>query len=103
MLSPPLPPLSRRRFLATSAAALGAAALGDAFLREPTTIAVTRHEVPVPGLAPALDGLRVALVSDVHLNDGASPAARAALHRLAEDRAAVVGLVGGTCNAWSGP
>ena len=101
MLRPPLPPLSRRRFLATSAAALGAAALGDAFLREPTAIAVTRHEVPVPGLAPDLDGLRVALVSDVHLHDGVSPAARAALHRLAEEQADVVVLVGDICNEWS--
>ena len=46
MLRPPS--LSRRQFLSATAGALGAAALGDAFLREPTAIAVTRHRYLVP-------------------------------------------------------
>ena len=60
--------LTRRGFLLTATGALGAAAVGDALLVEPTAIQVTRHDVLVPGLAPALEGLRVACLTDVHLH-----------------------------------
>src|SRR5439155_238957 len=72
-----MPFITRRHFILSAAGAVSAAALGDAFLIEPTAIDVTRHDVPVPGLPPALHGLRVACLTDVHLNGGVSPAAHA--------------------------
>ena len=71
--------LSRRRFLVGAAGALGAAALGDGLLIEPTAIDVTRHDVPVPGLPDDLEGFRIACVTDVHLHYGVHRAARATL------------------------
>ena len=54
-------------------AAVGVAALGlglSAFaLAGARTPPVKRVEVPVPGLAPALDGLRIAQLSDVHVGN----------------------------------
>ena len=90
--------ISRRTFLATAGSALGVAALGDGFLLEPTAIAVTRHDIPVSGLAPALAGLRIAVVTDVHLHHGIGAAARAVLSLLAAERADVVALIGDICN-----
>ena len=58
--------ISRRRFLAGLGAA-GAAIGADAFGLEPNRVVLSRHDVPVPGLPPALDGLRIAQISDVHL------------------------------------
>src|SRR3989449_11754089 len=84
-------PLSRRRFLvgtagAVAAAAAAAAALGDGFLIEPVSIDVTRHDIPIPGLAHELDGFRVACITDVHLHRGIHRAARATLKLLAPER-----------------
>src|SRR5437879_8323046 len=90
--------LSRRRFLIGSAGALGAAAVGDAFLVEPTAIDVSRHDIVVPGLPPGLEGVRIACLTDVHLGGGVSPAARAALEALARERPDVVLLSGDICN-----
>lgn len=90
--------LSRRRFLGAAAGVVAAAGLGDSFLREPTAIDVTRHDLPVPGLDPRLAGLRLACVTDVHLSNGPSGAARAALATLARERPDVVVLVGDICN-----
>jgi predicted MPP superfamily phosphohydrolase len=90
--------MSRRTLLATAGSALGAAALGDGFLVEPTALEVTRHELRVPGLAPALDGLRLACVSDVHLSGGVPAPARTALAALARERPDVVALIGDICN-----
>src|SRR5438477_10267371 len=89
--------MSRRRFVFGSAA-LSAAALADAFLIEPSSIDVSRHVVPVPGLPPGLEGVRIACLSDVHLAGGVSPAARAALTVLARERPDVVLLIGDICN-----
>ncbi|HEY6852761.1 MAG TPA: metallophosphoesterase [Gemmatimonadales bacterium] len=89
--------ISRRRFLGITGTTV-AAALGEGFLREPTAIAVSRHDLVVPGLAPALAGLRVACLSDVHLHGGVSRAARAASERLAHERPDVVVLAGDVCN-----
>jgi predicted MPP superfamily phosphohydrolase len=91
-------PLTRRRFLGVAAGALGAAALGDGFLVEPTALGVARHALPIPGLAAELHGLRIALLTDVHLQDGVSTVARAALAALARERPDVVLLVGDICN-----
>jgi hypothetical protein len=93
-----MPTLSRRRFLLASAGALGAVALGDGFLVEPTAIDVTRHDVPVPGLPDALEGFSIACVTDVHLRGGMHRAARATLEQLARERPHLVVLIGDICN-----
>lgn len=71
-------PLGRRAFLlATGGVAAGIAGLGvDAFHWAPRRVQVTRHVVAVPGLPPALAGLSVLHLSDLHLYDGLHPAAR---------------------------
>src|SRR5437763_13961089 len=93
-----MPFITRRHFILSAAGAVSAAALGDAFLIEPTAIDVTRHDRPLPGLPPAWHGLRVACPTDVHLNGGVSPAAHAALEVLARERPDVVVLIGDICN-----
>ncbi len=90
--------LTRRQFLIGTAGALGAAALGDGFLVEPTALTVARHDLPIPGLAAGLHGLRIAVLSDVHLHDGVSAVARVALAALERERPDVVILVGDICN-----
>ena len=90
--------VTRRHFLAATAGALGAAALGDGFLVEPTAIDVTRHDVSIPGLPRALDGVRIACLADVHLHNGVSRAARAALKHLDRERPEIVVLAGDICN-----
>ena len=89
--------ISRRRFLGVAGTA-AAAGLGEGFVREPTAIAVSRHDLPVPRLAPALAGLRVACLSDVHLHGGVSRVARLASELLARERPDVVVLAGDVCN-----
>lgn len=91
--------LTRRQFLSATAGLVGAAALGDGFLVEPTAIEVTRHDLPLPGLAPELTGWRVACLSDVHLHRGVSAAARAAVALVEHERPEVVVLIGDICNA----
>jgi len=93
-----VPLVSRRRFLAAAAGAVGAAALGDAFAVEPVAVQVTRHDLAVAGLPRSLAGLRIACITDVHLHRGISPAARVALERLAGERPEIVVLVGDICN-----
>src|SRR5438093_11251761 len=93
-----MPTLTRRHFLAATAGALGAAALGDGFLIEPAAVRVTRHELPIPGLPAALDGVRIACLADVHLHGGVSRAARAALEHLDRERPEIVVLAGDICN-----
>lgn len=77
---------------------MSAAALGDSFLIEPTAIDLTRHDVPIRGLDPALDGVRIACLTDVHLHGGVGAAARAALEVVARERPEVVLLAGDMCN-----
>ena len=48
----------------TIGAAVGAAAYGAGYERH--HIGVTRAELPVSGLPPALDGLRVGFITDIH-------------------------------------
>jgi len=93
-----VPTLTRRHFLAATAGALGAAALGDGFLLEPAAVQVTRHELPIPGLPAALDGVRIACLADVHLHRGISRAARAALEQVDRERPEIVVLAGDICN-----
>src|SRR2546427_12363394 len=93
-----MPTLTRRQFCAATAGALGAAALGDGFLVEPTAIDVTHHAVPIPRLPPALDGVRIACLADVHLHRGISSPARTALEHLDRERPHIVGLCADICN-----
>ena len=93
-----MPTLTRRHFLAATAGALGAAALGDGFLLEPAAVHVTRHELPIPGLPAALDGVRIACLADVHLHRGISRAAHAALEHVDRERPEIVVLAGDICN-----
>src|SRR5438445_13828174 len=90
--------MTRRSFVVGTAGALGAAAVGDAFLVEPTAIDVSRHDIVVPGLPPGLEGVRIACLSDVHLRGGVSPAARPALEVVARERPGVVLLSADICN-----
>jgi predicted MPP superfamily phosphohydrolase len=84
--------VTRRRFIAGLGAA-GAAIGADAFGFEAHRVLVSRHDVPIPGLARAFEGLRIAQVSDVHL-PGNQLAARAALHHLRRERPEVLVLTG---------
>jgi len=90
--------ISRRQFVAGTLGVLGAAALGDGFLIEPTAIQVSRHDLVMPGLGPELENLRIACLSDVHLHDGVPRAAAAALELLGRERPDVVVLIGDICN-----
>jgi predicted MPP superfamily phosphohydrolase len=99
--TPPLAAgLSRRRFLAGAGVAFAAGLAGDGFAIEPRRVLVSRHDVLLPGLAPGLDGLRIAQVSDVHL-----PANRAAAERTVElissERPDIVVLTGDQCETRS--
>ncbi|MGH7628219.1 MAG: metallophosphoesterase [Gemmatimonadales bacterium] len=80
--------MRRRHFLAAAGAA-GAALAGDTFAIEPRRVQLTRHDVPVPGLPPALEGLRIAQVSDMHLPACRGPVA-VALELLARERPEIV-------------
>jgi predicted MPP superfamily phosphohydrolase len=93
-----VPLLSRRRFLAAAASAVGAATLGDAFGVEPAAVQVTHHDLPVAGLPASLAGTRLACITDVHLHRGVSRAARVTLEHLAGERPEIVVLVGDICN-----
>ena len=89
------PRIGRRRFLAASAGIVAAAAT-DAFALEPGDVVVSRHDVPVQALPPALDGLRIAQVTDVHLpNNGA--AAAAAVEAIRREGPEVVVCTGDIC------
>src|SRR6478672_9419763 len=84
--------ISRRRFLAGIGAA-GAAFGVDAFGFEAHRVLLTRHDVRIPALPDALNGLRLAQVSDVHF-PGNRVAARAALEHLDRERPDIVVLTG---------
>jgi predicted MPP superfamily phosphohydrolase len=84
--------ITRRQFLAGIGAA-GAAVGADAFGFEAHRVLVTRHDIQVPGLPTALDGVRLAQVTDVHL-PGNQLAARAALEHLHRERPEIVILNG---------
>ena len=94
-----MPNLTRRKLLSVTLGAAAAAVAGDALLVEPTAIKVTHHDVPVPELPPALEGLRIGCLTDVHLHRGIPRAARAALEHLHRERPEVVVLIGDICNS----
>ena len=84
--------ISRRRFLSAIGAA-GAALGADAFGFEAHRVLLSRHDVLVGGLPPALQGLRIAQISDVHF-PGNQLAARAALEHVSRERPDIVILTG---------
>lgn len=62
---------SRRRFLKTAQAALfagPAAVVGYGTFIERTTVRLREQTIPVRGLAPDLEGLRIAQISDIHMS-----------------------------------
>jgi uncharacterized protein len=68
MLPAVAPRITRRQMLrGLGCCAIGAAGV-DAVGCEPRWLEVTHHDVPVPGLATALHGYRVAQLSDLHLS-----------------------------------
>lgn len=89
--------LGRRRFL-VSAGAFGVALLGDACAVEPWRVRAAYHDVAIPGLPAALDGLRVAQISDTHL-PGNRRASRVAAEIIARERPDVVVLTGDICES----
>lgn len=90
-------PLSRRQFLGTAIGLLGTGTAADAFLVEPRRVELARLDVPIPGLAPSLAGLRIAHVTDVHLHGGIHAAAARVLELLDREKPEVVVLTGDIC------
>jgi predicted MPP superfamily phosphohydrolase len=84
--------ITRRQFLAGVGAA-GAAVAADAFGFEAHRVVLSRHDVRIAGLPPALDGIRIAQVTDVHF-PGNQIAARAALEHLHNENPEIVLLTG---------
>jgi hypothetical protein len=77
-----------------------AASAADALAFEPGHVVVTRHDVPIAGLPSALDGLRIAQLTDVHL-PGSSDAARDAAEAVRRERPDVVVCTGDICEGVS--
>jgi predicted MPP superfamily phosphohydrolase len=84
--------ITRRQFV-LGAGAVGAALGADAFGWEANRVLLSRQDLLVPGLAPSLEGLRIAQVTDVHL-PGNQLAARAALDHIHRERPEIVVLNG---------
>lgn len=88
--------MDRRKFLTRVALAgigVGAAATAEVLAIEPRWIAVERLDVPIRGLGPALDGLRVVLVSDTHCGPWTRPGYVRKVVRLANAQQADVALL----------
>jgi hypothetical protein len=88
--------MSRRAFmLAAGGVAAGIGGLaGDAFTGATHRVQLTRGDIPVPGLPGALDGIRVAHLSDIHLYDGLHEAALRAMQLTREARPDVTIVTG---------
>jgi Predicted phosphohydrolases len=89
-------PFSRRGFLLGAAATAGALAT-DAFGIEGRRVYITRHDVEIPGLPDALDGLRIAQVTDMHLHGGLHAAARATMELIQTEKPEITLLTGDAC------
>ena len=90
--------LARRRFLRLGALSVVGApvvAAGYALGIEPARLSLERVRLPIAGLAPALQGLRIVQLSDVHLHPGQAPRlarrAVALANRLAPDLIVLTG------------
>ena len=88
-------PITRRRFLATSAIAAVAATIPVMEAEAEDDVRVTRLPVFVPNLPPELSGLTIAQVTDLHLyEDEPHPAAQRALVILARQRPDLLVITG---------
>jgi uncharacterized protein len=85
--------ISRRRLIAAAGGVFAAAVGADAFAVEPARVLVSRHDLRVRGLAPDLDGLRIAHITDVHF-PGNVEAAQAALLHLRREGPEIVVMTG---------
>jgi len=89
--------ISRRAFIGATAAVAGAAVLGgDMFVVEPRRLQISRHTLPLRGLASGLDGMRIAHLTDVHLPANRA-VARETLAALAVERPEIVVITGDIC------
>jgi predicted MPP superfamily phosphohydrolase len=91
---------TRRQFLLAGGGLVAAASAGvaaDAFALAPHRVAVSRMDFGLSGLAPELDGLRLAQVTDVHLYNGVHRAARRVMEVLAAEQPDVVFFLGDLC------
>jgi predicted MPP superfamily phosphohydrolase len=97
--SPTPEAVTRRRFLLTAGGVLAAVAAPTAyaFTDAPRNVGLSDHDVPVPDLPPALEGLRIAHVTDVHLYAGLHAPARRAMELVAGARPDVTLLTGDLC------
>lgn len=86
--------ISRRHFLAAGATALAAAAVPAAEARATNRVGESLFDVRVRGLPAALDGVRIAQVSDLHLNAGVHAAAAHAIELLDRARPDLIVLTG---------
>jgi predicted MPP superfamily phosphohydrolase len=89
--------ISRRGLLVGAAATAAGALATDAFAVESRRVYLTRHDIAIPGLPPALDGFRIAQISDVHLHGGMHAAARATIALIAAERPEITLLTGDIC------
>lgn len=86
--------MNRRLWLATGAG-VAAGLAGYAFLVEPRWLQVVRPTVHVRRMPPALEGLRIGLLSDLHLQAGSSPSlVRRAANRIMAERPDLIALTG---------
>lgn len=91
---------TRRQFLLAGSGLVAAASAGvaaDAFALAPHRVAVSRMDFGLCGLAPDLDGLRLAQVTDVHLYNGVHRAARRVMEVLSAEQPDVVFFLGDLC------
>lgn len=68
-------PLTRRRFLQWIVGLGASTAAAASYIRviEPRWLTVDAFDLPIKGLSPALDGKRIAQLSDIHLSEDLSP------------------------------
>lgn len=94
--------ITRRRFLTLGATAAAGLTLPAAVQYEETNgVVLSRLDLAVPGLAPGLDGLRLAQISDLHLYQGGiHAAAEHTLRLLAAEPTDLVLLTG---DQWDEP
>ena len=86
--------ITQRRLLGAALAGAAGAAVYSTLI-EPRWIEVTRPRIRVPGLHPALEGLRIALLTDLHAG-GATPLSlvRRAVRLAMAERPQVIALTG---------
>lgn len=89
--------MSRRGILVGAAATAAGVLATDGFAIEARRVYLTRHDIAIPGLPPALDGIRIAQISDVHLHGGMHAAARAAMQLMAAEKPEITLLTGDIC------